>query len=177
MFMTINNATERNPMIKKSIALIGLLISIGTHSATLKVDQDGTLIGASGVDVNGTLYNVSFQDGSCFILFNGCDDNTDFTFGGNKELGVIASQALIDQVLLDSDEGDFDSVSRLTNGCDNLWVCYISTVVVTYGGSTLAYDAVNHSILFGVSDRVDHSNSGVLWDSTWENQRVYAVWR
>ena len=36
--------------------------------------------GATNVDVNGTLYDVSFTNGSCISLFTGCDEISDFTF-------------------------------------------------------------------------------------------------
>lgn len=39
----------------------------------LLVDSNGILTGVQNVDVLGTSYNVSFTDGSCNSLLNGCD--------------------------------------------------------------------------------------------------------
>ncbi len=51
----------------------------GAQAATLDI-VGGILHGASGVDVGGTLYDVEFLDGTCIVLFNGCDQSSDFTF-------------------------------------------------------------------------------------------------
>ena len=40
----------------------------------------GQLTGFTDVDVNGTLYDVDFSDGTCVALFDGCDEAGDFTF-------------------------------------------------------------------------------------------------
>jgi hypothetical protein len=71
----------------------------------------GKLFGATEVLVDGYLYDVSFVDGTCIDLFLGCDTNSDFTFHTPGE-GVLASQALIDQVLLDGPLGNFHSDSQ-----------------------------------------------------------------
>ncbi|MCA8967340.1 MAG: hypothetical protein KDC48_20835, partial [Planctomycetes bacterium] len=76
----------------------------------------GQLLGASGVDVGGTLYDVRFVDGSCAALFNGCDEVSDFTFT-TMTSAHAAAQALLDEVFLDGSLGDFDTVPSLINGC------------------------------------------------------------
>ena len=107
----------------KNYWLAGILVILvasvfPTHtkaSPILNIDGTGQLLGASQVDVNGTLYDVEFKDGSCVSLFNGCDDISDFMF--QTEIGArAASQALLDQVLLNTSEGDFDSKPDLTRG-------------------------------------------------------------
>ena len=53
------------------------------HAALLLIDHTGAtpeLLGATGVSVNGTLYDVTFIDGSCVALFDGCDAPADFAF-------------------------------------------------------------------------------------------------
>ena len=57
----------------------------------LLVDGNGILTGATGVDVSGTLYNVTFADGTCTSLFNGCV-NSAFTFE-TRENAKAAGQA------------------------------------------------------------------------------------
>ena len=53
--------------------------------AILNVNLEGHLLGASNVNVAGTLYDVSFSDGSCQMLFSGCDDPSDFIFAIKPE--------------------------------------------------------------------------------------------
>ncbi|MGD1880064.1 MAG: PEP-CTERM sorting domain-containing protein [Kiloniellaceae bacterium] len=76
----------------------------------------GKLIGANNVDVLGTLYDVRFVDGTCASVFSGCDSLSDFLFN-DFDSAVAAAAALKNQVLLDSSEGDFDSLPALTAGC------------------------------------------------------------
>ena len=61
---------------KKLLPLCLLVLGLGAspaHAAILVVDGSGMLTGATGVMVNGTPYDVSFQGGSCNAVFNGCD--------------------------------------------------------------------------------------------------------
>lgn len=79
----------------------------------LQVDGSGNITGASGVDVNGTLYDVAFKEGSFDGIFGDASDldATDVTMAQNF------SVALLDQVLLDTGLGAFDSNPALTLGC------------------------------------------------------------
>lgn len=86
----------------------------------------GTLIGASGVDVGGTLYDVEFVDGSCASLFSGCDSNSDFEFT-SYSAGLAASQALLDSVFVRVVAGDFDAFPSLTRGCSYTIQCIVRT--------------------------------------------------
>lgn len=95
----------------KKLLLIFLASLAFSTQAAVQIVEQGKLTGATGVDVDGTLYDVSFQEGSCMSLFNGC---TSFTFG--IEQARVATSALLDQVLIDSQEGLFDSNPALTWG-------------------------------------------------------------
>jgi hypothetical protein len=103
-------------MRKFVLAVVLVLMASGAQAATLNV-VGGQLMGASGVDVGGSLYDVQFLDGTCIDLYNGCDEVSDFTFQ-TQASAVLASQALLDQVFLDGVDGLFDSVPQLTNGCE-----------------------------------------------------------
>ncbi len=84
------------------------------QAVTLNV-VGGQLLGASGVNVNGSLFDVEFLDGSCVSLFNGCDAVTDFTF--QTEIDArLAAQAILDTVLLDGPLGQFDTFPGLVAG-------------------------------------------------------------
>lgn len=95
-------------------------------AATLQVDVDGRLTGATGVDVSGTLYDVAFTDGRCVDLFGGCDAPEDFPFpSGETASGEVpadaeirvALSALSSQVFRDTPEAAFDTDPTLTTGC------------------------------------------------------------
>ena len=95
-----------------------------SHAGILKlIVENGILMGADnvlvkGFDYSGGLYNVRFLDGTCAELFSGCDENSDFFPGSMNIVGLdYAVEALGDYVFVDGVEGQFDSDSRLTNGC------------------------------------------------------------
>ncbi|MEM6668983.1 MAG: PEP-CTERM sorting domain-containing protein [Pseudomonadota bacterium] len=111
-------------------AFFGLFAALFVTSAapsaqalSLNVDGGGILLGASGVDVNGVLYDVSFVDGNCIDLFDGCDEASDFDFS-TEAAAEAAAQALLDQVFVDGPLGDFDSDPSLTFGCSDNSLCY-----------------------------------------------------
>ncbi|MDA0739091.1 MAG: PEP-CTERM sorting domain-containing protein [Nitrospirae bacterium] len=90
-------------------------------SPILQINGGGQLTGASGVDVGGTLYDVTFVDGTCLDVFNGCQQS-DFQWQ-DYPTPVLAAQALLDQVFLDSGLGNFDSLPSLIFGCDSGDLC------------------------------------------------------
>jgi len=96
---------------------LGLCVAFANAQAApiLLVDGSGRLTGATGVDVEGAIYNVEFVDGTCIVVFSGCAA-THFAFT-TVEGALAASQALLDQVFVDGAAGSFDSVPSLTVGC------------------------------------------------------------
>ena len=86
-------------MRKFVLAVVLVLVASSAQAATLNV-VGGQLIGASGVIVDGSSYNVEFQVGTCIDLYSGCDDVSDFTFQ-TAAAAVLASQAIVDQVWVD----------------------------------------------------------------------------
>jgi hypothetical protein len=111
--------------------LAALVVALGLASrvsaATLTV-TGGILTGATNVDVAGTFYDVIFVGGTCAAVFTGCDDPaTDFAFT-TQAAAVVASQALLDQVLIDDPLlGNFDSNPSLTSGCTLPLLCNVVT--------------------------------------------------
>lgn len=94
---------------------VGLLAvfaaAIPASAVTLDVDANGQLLGASGVEVDGSFFDVEFVDGTCIEVFSGCDEASDFIpFSGSPAL------ALLEQVFLDGPFGQFDSEPELING-------------------------------------------------------------
>ena len=94
-----------------------LLASTPAFAMPTLVVNSGILEGATGVDVGGTDYDVTFMDGTCIDLFNGCDAVSDFTFQ-TQAAAAQAATALLSSVLVDGPAGNFDTQPNLTLGCD-----------------------------------------------------------
>ena len=101
------------------LAMMGMA---GTANAVVLNVSDGQLLGATGVDVGGTLYDVTFVDGTCIALFDGCNEIADFDFT-DQATALLACQALLDQVLTDTVAGLFDTDPELTFGCTFSSLC------------------------------------------------------
>jgi hypothetical protein len=86
-------------MFKKLLgACVGLAMMgmAGTASAAVLNVSGGQLLGAHNVDVLGTLYDVTFLNGTCIDLFSGCDEPSDFAFN-TQASATAAGQALLDR--------------------------------------------------------------------------------
>ena len=116
---------------RKYLATLGAALALtvtspATAAAILQIDSGGKLTGATGVDVGGTLYDVTFVDGTCAQIFGGCDAVTDFQFQ-TVSTASAAAQALLDQVFLNGADGNFDSHPESVFGCNgpcNSWIPY-----------------------------------------------------
>jgi hypothetical protein len=129
--------------------LAALVVTLGFApcvSATTLTVTGGILTGATHVDVGGTFYDVLFVGGTCAAVFTGCDDPaTDFTFT-TQAAAVVASQALLDQVLIDVPGlGNFDSNPALTSGCTSILGCTVLTPSSVAGSLVLGGAAYNSS--------------------------------
>jgi hypothetical protein len=124
-----------------------LLLAESASAATLNV-VGGQLVGASGVEIGGTLYDVEFVEGTCTDLFSGCDAISDFTFEAEAD-AEAASQALLDQVFADGALGSFDTDPEATSGCEDSQLCRVFTpyapysAVQTYLEAAINGDGVN----------------------------------
>lgn len=97
-------------------------VAAQANAAILQVNSDGILTGATGVIVNNKMYDVTFADGNCTTLFNGCTQS-DFSFN-SISTAKAAAQALLDQVFINGPHGDFDTSPSRILGCTILWACY-----------------------------------------------------
>jgi hypothetical protein len=136
-----------------ALAATFALASPAAAAVSLLTDGSGHLIGATGVVVNGTTYDVTFADGTCAGLFGGCDANSDFTFQTDTD-AEAAAQALLGQVFT----GGFDTDYSLTFGCATNATsegCLALIPWVVSGGSWTAAAAYNTNNL------VDPSGIGI----------------
>ena len=160
-------------ILASSLLFVAVLFSMGSTAtaATLNV-VGGQLLGASGVIVDGSSYNVEFLDDSCIALYAGCDDVSDFTFQSSSAAG-LAAQALLDQVFLDGPDL-FDTDPELTAGCSLTSFCNAVTPYIVTGGFVDAFVASNFS---GSDSTIDVDNWAIPSDSLNDNVgSVYAVW-
>ena len=113
-------------MVKRSIlsGLMGLLFCVFNVTANAGlILSAGQLVGATDVEVDGQLYTVTFQGGTCIDAYDGCDENADFPFA-TPDLNNAAAQALLDQVFVDGPDGLFDSNPSLTTNCTSTSACF-----------------------------------------------------
>jgi hypothetical protein len=108
---------------------LAALTFTATANAVPIIDGFGRLQGATGVSVQGFMYDVEFVNGTCADLFSGCDHPLDFAF---SDLGSVrfAGQALLDQVFLDGNGYFFDSEPSATAACGSSLpgkVCFVQT--------------------------------------------------
>jgi hypothetical protein len=163
---------------------LALATALPAAAATLNVDANGILTGASGVTVGTNIYNVEFLDGSCVSLFSNCaaDPATSslppFAFTTLAD-AIAAGDALLLQVFVDGAQGNFDTVPGSTRGCaPGVTRCFqaipfelrdpFEFVEIVFGGS------LNDS---GDMDRTDFSFfTANIADFTNFDDFVYARW-
>ena len=165
----------RNLKTLLAIVAVGLFGFAGDLRATVILDVHGSgiLTGAENVNVNGTLYNVQFLDGTCATLFSGCDSNSDFTFTTSSD-AQAAAQALLDQVFLDGLLGSFDANPALTQGCTDPSLC---DAIVPYAFDTIDFfaGAAENRLAGGIPDDVALLFGPPGFDSSVVGQVTWAV--
>lgn len=160
-----------------ALGLISFLQAPAASAAT-QVVSGGILLGADDVVVEGSAYNVRFQEGTCIGIFAGCDSVNDFTFK-SESAAIAASLALAGQVLVDTPSGNFASVTNLTFGCPTAPLgafCYIYTpfgfLFGDLGGDPLSANVENGALVDGVG-----VNAGPFtYNSASDDFGVWAVW-
>src|SRR6185503_10562256 len=137
---------------KPAIVLAAVLVALGcapfaNADPVLLVNGSGVLTGAQNVRVGGTLYDVTFVDGTCTNVFVGCDSVSDFDFATSADADAAAN-ALLGQVFV----GIFDTHPELTLGCTDPLLCYAAIPMgITTGGGVvsgaLAYNTAASDLL------------------------------
>ncbi|GAB4394537.1 MAG: hypothetical protein Tsb0032_20610 [Kiloniellaceae bacterium] len=155
---------------------LGLGTAPAEAGAILQV-SDGRLLGAKNVDIGGTLYDVTFQNGTCSELNSGCDEASDFMFQTYND-GMAAGAALRDQVLLDSPLGLFDSISGLTGGCTTLANTCNILFGITLNGALATNPSRLHAIVVNNrssgSDNVSYTLEWHIRNTTGINNMTWA---
>jgi hypothetical protein len=146
-------------------AFVTVALAITAHASAapiLLVNAEGILTGAKNVNVGGTLYNVSFADGSCETVFGGCKQSA-FAFN-NQADATLAAQALLDQVFVDGAAGNFSSTTDTTFGCTYYAVCATAIPISpTVEFNDVVAVAQNYSAL--MFDYYGLTDSAVFYDA------------
>jgi hypothetical protein len=129
------------------VALLALLTGLGSAQAAPVLQVvGGFLVGAQGVEMGGTLYDVEFLDGTCAGVFGTCDPATPFEFQTGPQ-ALAASAALLSQVFIDGPSGNFDSVPSLTRGCFGTADCRVHTPYDAFGGTVNTAATLNTQLI------------------------------
>lgn len=135
----------------KSLAVILLTFAMGASAAPVLQIENGILIGAKNIDVDGKKYDVIFTDGFCGDLFSGCAGPGAPLTTYNSSLAAYHArldQALLDQVFVDGPLGLFDSHPELTRGCSLTTECSALTPDSIFSGTALNFSlAANRSAI------------------------------
>lgn len=103
----------------------------------------GQLTGAKNVNVDGIVYDVEFIDGTCETLFEGCDNQSDFSFT-NKIKASLASHILRENIFIDTSTLFFDTHPEYTSGCLLIsFYCRVLTPYQLMGETVLSSALIN----------------------------------
>ncbi|TDF36485.1 PEP-CTERM sorting domain-containing protein [Alteromonadaceae bacterium M269] len=147
------------------------VLSLSTESDIVFDIQGGQLVGAFNVNVNGTFYDVAFQDGSFIDIFGG----TTGLDARTVTQSLIFSTALDAFVFVDNNAGLFDTDSTLTFGCNSSRACSVYT----------PYDIAGINVFFSTvdnfngsaADSIRFSAENTLRDSSLFGTFTYANWQ
>lgn len=135
--------------------VLGSVLATVAHplqALTLTVDTSGALLGAEGVEVDGSLYDVVFRDGSFTDVFGATP-----VFDAVTEQQAIAfSEALLDQVFIDGPQGAFDQDPALTIGCAVYFVntCNVYTPYAENSATTVLARGAGNEVEPARADRI-----------------------
>lgn len=137
-----------------AFAVAVLSVAPPASAAPLLVFDGGKITGVKGVNVFGTLYDVTFVDGTCAQVFSGCDELSDFDFPVLDPLDLSTAIHAASQTLIEFNQLAPD----LLFGCSDPRVCQF---LVPYG---LFSDNGLDGVLTVMGQNVDTSFDNVLFD-------------
>jgi len=162
-------------ILRALVLLASSLLTSAPNAATLDL-RDGLLHGASDVDLNGVPYDVEFVDGTCVALFDGCATGEEFMFSTPAEART-ASGALLDQVLLDTEEGAFDTIPALTAGCGAIGqTCLILTPYSRFHHGRSNFVTVDAALNGPLFDAGFGHSLDIRFDLRDDSETVWAIW-
>jgi hypothetical protein len=153
-----------------SICLI-LLLTQNARAASVNV-TNGIFTGATGINVNGILYDVSIGDGQCVGLYSGCDEQSDFPFNTSISAG-LANSLLSALIIADS---RFVNNPKFLNGCSPFAedTCFVITPYFARHTNVveISYLAIRKTL----PPLVGSSIYGKTGQTSEQNSDTYAIW-
>lgn len=146
-------------------------------AATIQV-EGGELVGATDLQAGDAIVDVSFVDGSCAEVFDGCDELSDFQQFENEFARSIL-EAIRDDVIVDGAAGAFDSNALLTRGCErgvrNLdFGCGFALPLVRTGN--IGSDFIPGAVLGNLSAGTSGIDKRISFGSVFQGNTTQAVW-
>ncbi|MDQ2091371.1 VPLPA-CTERM sorting domain-containing protein [Marimonas arenosa] len=142
-----------------------------TKAVTLNV-VGGQLLGVSGLDVDGTLYDVEFVDGTCAALFSGCDEQSDFALNAGN---ILAALAALDSLF--DNNPVFDDIPGNVSGCGSLARCFVVSPYAPMSGFDRSLTGNLQNDQVEANDQFYLTNYDIFQDFGGPNNSlVYAVW-
>jgi hypothetical protein len=151
-------------MLKKILVFTWLSLSIGANAATVAwdVDVNGKLIGARNVNVDSTLYDVSFADDICINVFAGCNSTADFAPFTESSAALAAADALVNQVFLDqsgsASPGNYASEPGTIIGCGSTLCAFFIPYLHETNSQGTSVVSYADSIILKVGDNYARDN-------------------
>ena len=159
----------------RTLTAVLFLLLLPLHSssaASLVVDTSGILTGARGIDYLGKTYDVSFGDGTCEGLFDGCNEQSDFPFEPRAVAGAV--NALLVLIVSDS---RFVNSPDLIPGCTGSIFCVIATPVRPIAFGTFVIVETENLVIGSTgSPLVFAANMFMDEDTTNAPRNTFAVW-
>lgn len=158
--------------------LIGLLVLVcvgwaGSVNAATLVVSDGQLMGATDVNVGGTLWDVEFLDGSCNSLYDGCSS---FSFTTEDD-AFVAAESLHSEVFMPWQDVSSTNGLGSPNGPFHIWT-YWAFDITDYRCNPVGCIKAAVNVLWESPDFGGTTQGyGLAGDSSADSdQSVHAVW-
>lgn len=163
--------------IYKLIAFVCLVCNASVHAAAELVWDGSQYTGATGIEVGGALYDVSFVDGTCASIFNGCDEASDFQF--DEQGALEASQAFLGAFFhygFPTSGPNLDLYADFARGCSDPDGCVFATPFSSDGFFVDLYYVANGSLEYDYADSVSYRPFDWGVERQMGIGRVWAVW-
>ncbi len=115
-----------------AVLLCASAFALTANAAVIHTVSNGKLVSASGINISGQLYNVTFGD-SCATMYAGCNSAL-FDFTSQQQavaaMNALFSQVLVNNVNVNGVNYNFDSNPERVKSCDyvgfcEMWIPYL----------------------------------------------------
>jgi hypothetical protein len=127
-----------------------LVLSLSQAQATpILITDNNQLLGANGINIDGSFFDVRFVDGTCADVFGGICSRNNFTFQSQAD-GFTAAAALLNQIFDTIAGRPFDIDPELIFGCESVIACQILIPINIFSGQLLTSAVAGNSNGVGV---------------------------